>query len=543
MVQILHDNPLLLLFLVAGIGYPVGRLRLGEVHLGVAAVLFVGLAFGALDPTLELPEPLYQVGLALFIYAVGLSSGPGFVRSLKGKGLRNIFFIVAMILFTIGLTLIPHYLLGFNPAQTAGLFSGVLTSTPSLAAVVEYLKNAPAAAGVASDAVVGYSIAYPVSVLGMIMTILLAQRIWRVDYTKEALSLRGVSGVAEPLVNLTIEVTSRNAIGRTVPELVMAHGWKVIFGRVKRGEHHYVAGAETRLEPGDMVTAVGTKEELGRVIDTLGCLSPVEVDMDRSEVDTRRMFVSDPHVAGLRLKDLNLPHRFGAVITRVRRGDVELLPNADLVLQLGDRVRVLTRRDNLAEVAHFLGDSYRSISEIDVATLGLGLALGLALGQVPIPLPGGLTVKLGIAGGPLIVALFLGARVRTGSIVWALPYSANLLLRQIGLTIFLAGVGVRSGYEFVETLLQGNGLAMLAASALVVVVAGMATLYVGHKLLKIPMGMMTGMLAAMQTQAATLGFALDQTGNELPNLGYSTVYPAAIITKIVLAQAMMILLV
>jgi len=541
MIEILRENPLLLLFLVAGIGYPLGRIRIGEVRIGVAAMLFVGLVFGALDPALEVPEPLYQLGLTLFIHALGISSGPGFVRSLKGKGLRDIAFVLVMILFTVGLMLMPHYLLDLSPAQTAGLFAGSLTSTPSLAAVLDYLRIDPAGGSVA-EAVVGYSIAYPVSILGMILCIVLAQRVWRIDYAAEARSLRDLGAAQEPLTSLTIRVTSDDAIGKTVPELMLAHRWQVIFGRVQRGEHQYVAGAGTVLQRGDLVTAVGTKEELARVIDFLGTVSPIEVDMDRTEVDTRRIFVSDPHVAGLRIKDLNLPHRFGAVITRVGRGDQELLPPADLRLELGDRVRVLTKRNNLAEVAHFFGDSYRSLSEVDVMTLGLGLALGLALGQLPIPLPGGLVVKLGSSGGPLVVALILGAMARTGPLVWSLPYSANLLLRQIGLSIFLAGVGVRSGYEFFETVLQGNGLVLLAAAAAVVLVAGMTMLFVGYRLLKIPMGVLVGMLAALQTQAATLGFAQEQTHNELPNLGYATVYPAAVIIKIVLAQSMMVLL-
>ena len=254
------------------------------------------------------------------------------------------------------------------------------------------------------------------------------------------------------------------------------------------------------------------------------------------------MFVSNPRVAGLRLRELQLPQRFGAIVTRVRRGDVDLLPNAEMTLELGDRVRVLTRRTNMAEVARFFGDSYRALSEIDISSFSFGLALGILLGLVPIPLPGGITIKLGLAGGTLIVALVLGALSRTGPVVWSLPYSANLMLRQIGLILFLAGVGTRSGYDFFRTLAEGGGFAMLAAAALIVSATGLVTLWVGHRLLKIPMGVLVGMLAAVQTQPATLGFALEQTGNELPNVGYATVYPAAMVAKIVIAQLLLTLL-
>jgi len=196
----------------------------------------------------------------------------------------------------------------------------------------------------------------------------------------------------------------------------------------------------------------------------------------------------------------------------------------------------------MEEVANFLGDSYRAISEIDIATLGIGMALGIGIGLLPIPLPGGLTIRLGLAGGPLVVALILGARQRTGPVVWTLPYSANLLLRQIGLTLFLAVVGTRSGYDFAQMLTQARGWAILGASACITLVSAGTMLYVGYRLLKIPMGLLTGMLAGMQTQPATLGFALDEAGSDLPNVGYATVYPVAMITKIILAPVLIGLL-
>jgi putative transport protein len=193
-------------------------------------------------------------------------------------------------------------------------------------------------------------------------------------------------------------------------------------------------------------------------------------------------------------------------------------------------------------VSQFFGDSYRALSEIDILTFSTGLAIGLVLGIIPIPLPGGVTLKLGFAGGPLIVALILGALGRTGPMVWSMPYSANLTLRQVGLLFFLAGVGTRAGYAFVTTFTQSGGLAIFAAGAILTCVTALTMLWVGHKLLKIPMGLLIGMLAGLQTQPAVLGFALEQTGNDLPNIGYATVYPVAMITKILFAQLLLTLL-
>jgi putative transport protein len=411
-----------------------------------------------------------------------------------------------------------------------------MTSTPALAAAVEYLKHYTQGPVNLSDPVVGYSIAYPVSVLGMITTIYLVQRWWKIDYAAEARKMRGVLGMAEPINNVTVRVTNARAVGRTVPDLVSSHGWKVIFGRIKRGEGYAVAGGQTCLQADDLITVVGTPEELARVTSALGELALEEADLDRHDVDMRRMFISSPRVAGRRLRELQLPQRFGAVITRVRRGDSELLPTADMVLELGDRVRVLSRREHMAEVARYLGDSYRALSELDISTFSFGLALGIFLGLVPIPLPGGITIKLGLAGGPMIVALGLSALNRTGPIVWGLPYSANLMLRQLGLILFLAAVGTRSGYEFGQTLLQGQGFTLLGAALVVVVLTGLVALWLGYKVLKIPFGFLVGLLAGTQTQAATLGFCLEQSGDELPNVGYAEVYAASMIVKIIIVQ-------
>ncbi|MGE5673157.1 MAG: aspartate:alanine exchanger family transporter [Mycobacterium leprae] len=540
MIEILRANPLLLLFVVLGVGYPLGRLRFGGASLGVAAVLFVGLIVGGLDPSLKLPEIIYQIGLALFVYTVGLSSGAGFFASLKGKGLRDNLFIIIMILLAAGLTLAVHFGLKVEPAESAGLFAGSLTNTPALAAVVEYLKLARVEASqtLLSQPVVAYSLAYPVSVLVFIATSYVAQRIWRVDYKAEATTLNLPGSGIEPVHSQTLLVTNADVAVLTVPQLIRAHQWDVLFGRVRRGDQSEVVTPDTRLCPGDLVTVVGTEAQLARVAEFLGQVSRVEADLDRSEIDYRRAFVSNRAVVGRQLRELRLPERYGAIITRVRRGDIELIPHGDTVLELGDRVRVLSRRENLDSVFRVLGDSYRAISEIDILSFSLGLALGLLLGLLPISV-GGVTFKLGIAGGPLIVALVLGNLTRTGPIVWCLPYSANLMLRQLGLVLFLAGIGTRAGYDFFATLSQSSGLALLGGAALIALVVAVATLWIGYRLLRIPFGLLTGMLAALQTQPATLGFALEQADNELPNIGYTTVYPAAMVVKILVAQLLL----
>jgi putative transport protein len=247
-------------------------------------------------------------------------------------------------------------------------------------------------------------------------------------------------------------------------------------------------------------------------------------------------------LVGKRLSDLDLLEKFGAIVTRVRRGDIELLATDDLVLELGDRVRFVAPRSQVKPISDFFGDSYRSLSEINWLSLGFGIALGLLVGMIPITLPGGIQFKLGEAGGPLIVALILSAVRRTGPIVWSLPYSANLTLRQFGLTVLLAGIGIRSGYTFLSTLQNAGGLQILVAGAIVSLVTAFLVLFVAHKVLKIPFGLAIGMMAAVHTQPAVQAYAVSQAKNDLPNHGYAMAFPMATIAKILIAQLLVVFL-
>ncbi|XSG76973.1 aspartate:alanine exchanger family transporter [Herpetosiphon llansteffanensis] len=542
MLDLLASNPLLLLFVVAAIGYPLGQLNLGGVRLGVAAVLFVGLAIGSLDERLKLPEVLYQFGLVMFVYTVGLSSGHQFFRSWRSKGLRDNLFIAGMIVVAYMFALLAHSFFSIKPTLTVGLFTGTITNTPALAAAIEYLKSAlpeQQLAAVVNDPVVGYSIAYPMGVVAMMLAIVLVQRLWRVDYAKELASRHDLEGNHHDITSRTVEITNPEATSLSVQALIAKYHWSMVFGRYRRDGHVAVTTGATQFMLGDHVSIVGSSDVLEQVIAVLG-QETEDISNDRRELDYRRMFVSNSKIVGIRLEQLNLPQVLGATITRIRRGDVEMLPTADTRLELGDRVRVIARRADIPQVSRFFGDSYRALSEVDILTFTLGLVMGLVIGSLVLPLPGGVSIKLGFAGGPLVVSLILGALDRTGPLVWNMPYSTNLTLRQIGIVMFLAGVGTRAGYDFVKFLFSSNGLLLFGVGAAITFTIAMLILTIGYKVLKIPMGILTGMLAGFQTQPALLSFAVQQSNNELPNQGYAAVYPLALIIKIILAQLMLI---
>ncbi|MFW6070011.1 MAG: aspartate:alanine exchanger family transporter [bacterium] len=542
MVELLVENPLLLLFIVSALGYAMGRIKIKGSSLGVAAVLFVGLAVGALDPRLALPDIIFELGLIIFVYTIGLSSGAGFFASFRRKGLRDNVFVLAMLLVAAALAVILHLAFDFRATVTAGLYAGSLTNTPALAGLLDTIGNvAPPdlREAMLSEPVIGYSVAYPMGVLGVILAIFVMQRLWRVDYEAEASSLRKYHLVEQTLYARTIRVTQPQVTGIPLRALHRQRHWDVVFSRLQRDDELLLVSGQTVLQPGDLITTVGAPEDVDALVPELGELAEVQLEMDRSDYDFRRLFVSNPDIAGRRLGELRLPQNYGAIVTRVRRGDVDFLAHADIMLELGDRVRVVARRQDMPALGDFFGDSYRDLSELNLLSFGLGLTLGLLLGLIPIPLGSGVTFRLGFAGGPLLVALVLGALGRTGPFVWNLPYSANLTLRQFGLILLLAGIGTRSGFTFLTTFGESGGLLLFLAGTLITCTTALLALWIGYRVLKIPFAMLAGMVAALHTQPAVLGFSLEQSDNELPNIGYALVFPMATIGKILLAQLLL----
>lgn len=521
MIALLEQNPLLLLFLVAAVGYAVGRVKIAGFSLGVAAVLFAGLAFGALSPNLKLPEIIYLFGLVLFVYTVGLASGPSFFASLRRGGVRaNLLVVGFLALGGLGVY-VAHLLLNVQGPILAGLFTGAFTNTPSLAGLLETLKARGATDAVQSLPVVGYSVAYPMGVIGMLLAIFVLRRVWKVDR----------DAPPEPLVHRSALVTN--------PGGAASLGGDVRLGRVLRANQLSVATPGMTLLPGDVVSVIGRAQDVDHAIERIGVPAPTPIEASRDVLDMRRMFVSRASVAGKTVGELRLPERFGALVTRVRRGDVDLLVTDDTVLELGDRVRVVAPPSRMPELSKFFGDSLRRLSEIDIITFSVGIALGLLVGLIPIPLPGGTTFKLGFAGGPLIVGLILGALGRSGPFVWQMPQSANLTLRQLGLILFLAAVGTRAGYAFVTTVPGALGLTLLLVGALLTCGVALSFVWVAHKVFKLRFAAAVGLLAGLQTQPAVLGFAVEQTGSDEPNIAYATVYPLATITKLLLAQLLL----
>lgn len=399
--------------------------------------------------------------------------------------------------------------------------------------MVESLRAGGSAAR--AEPVVAYSVAYPMGVLGLLAAVHVAGRRW----AKEG----GPAKDSSAIVTRTARVTKPDVIGRPAEALREKEGWHVVLARLKRRGALHVIGDLTVFEADDVVSVVGPPADVEKVVAALGEPSPEALEVDRSTVDVVRFFVSSREQMGRPVDEVQdeLDHRHGAQMTRLRRGDAEILPEDAGTLMPGDIVRVLAPRASLKAIASFFGDGYRALGEVDVVTVGIGLCLGLLLGAVEVDFVGGLRFSLGMAGGPLVVGLVLGRLVRTGPLTWSLPHSANLTVRQLGLVLFFAGVGTRAGEAFFGAVTTWHGVALFAAGAVTTGLTALALLFVGRRVTGLPGPVMLGLVAGAHTQPAALAFALEQQGTEQPSVGYAQSFPIATVTKILVAQALLAL--
>jgi putative transport protein len=541
MLDLLAQNPLLLLFTVIGLGYLVGNVNLFGLKLGVSAVLFVGIFFGALDSRLSLPEHIYIIGLVLFVYAIGLQSGHGFFASFRKRRIRSS--LVTVLILAVGavVTIVAQHYLGISASSAAGLFCGALTNTPALATAVETSKNLSinlpleTHALYAGSPVVAYALAYPFGVFGVIFWLFLSKKLLKSNLTQEDTGTKPESG-KETIYSRTFRATNPAIVGKTVEEILAPlNDQGFVLSRIRKGNKTDIVLLDTVLELNDCIVAVGDGDAMQRAQLIFGEQAQEHLAIGLDGISYRRIFVSNKEVVGRSIRELNLSQNLHAIITRLRRGDVDMVPAPDMALEMGDRIRVITQRENMDRATKYFGDSLKSISETDYLSLSLGIVLGVFLGMIPIPLPHGLHLKLGFAGGPLIAGLILGRLERTGPITWEMPFNANLVLRQVGLVFFLAGIGTKAGDSFIAAFQAGGGR-LVAAGAIITTLTTFLTILIGHKYLKLPLVAVMGFAAGIQTRPSCLAYANRQTDSDLPNVWYTTVYPASTVAKILLAQ-------
>jgi len=521
-LDLLASSPLLTIMLVMAVGTALGAVPVGPVRFGAAGALFVGLALGAADPRLGEGLGLVQsLGLALFVYTVGLAAGGRFFRDLR-RQLPLMGVGVAVLLLAAAGTAGTARVLGLGGPLLAGAFTGGLTSTPALAAAQQ--------AAASDEPAVGYALGYPVGVTVAILVVaLVVGRTWPARRDPAPAASVGLSAV-------TAGVRTATTLGE-VPgyaEQAVRMSYLARDGRVR------VIRPGEELRPGDEVVVVGVADRVAEAVAHLGEVLDEHLADDRSSVENQRFVVSDKRLAGRTLAELDLPGRFDGVVTRVRRGDLDLLARDDLTLELGDRVLAVVPRDRLEEASRFFGDSERRVSEIDPVSTGIGLAMGLLLGLVSLPLPGGTAVALGSAAGPLLVGMVLGNVERTGRIVWGMPLYANLALRQLGLLLFLAAVGLASGQAFASQAFTATGAAVVVTAAVAVGLTCIL-LALGARAAGVSAPRAAGAIAGLVGQPAILSYAGTRVTDERVEAGYAALFALGILVKILLVQVLVLL--
>jgi putative transport protein len=525
-VDFLADDALLLAFVVIAIGAAAGAVRLWGVALGPAAALFAGLAFGAWDKRLTEAGSLaaYQtLGLVLFTYTVGLASGPTFVAGLRRGGARAAALTVALVVVLALACWGVSELMGFGPAERAGLFAGSTTNTPALQAAIEALGPGQ------GNPVVAYSLAYPFAVASMIVVL-----VTLLSPVGRRITPPSTAPERPALVNWTVRIQREARL--PLGDLRGSGPDRLSFSRVQRHGRTDVATDDVVLVPDDLVVVVGTEPAVRQFVDRYGERSDRHLPLDRYDVDFRRMVVSNHKLAGQKLGDLDLPGRLGVVVSRVRRGDTDLIAHDDLALQLGDRVRVVGSPERLPAAAKLFGDSERHLGEVDALGFALGVVVGILVGSVVLPL-GDVRLELGAAGGALVVGLALSVVGRTGPITWQIPHGANLTLRQLGILMFLACVGIRSGDDFAAALGTTQGTKLLVAGSLVSFLFAALIAIATSALLRRDAVESSGMLSGIDTQPAALAFATARTGgSERVAAAYALTFPMAMVAKIIVVQ-------
>ncbi|WAL59720.1 aspartate:alanine exchanger family transporter [Thermocoleostomius sinensis] len=518
-LSLLGNQPILSLFLVICLGYAVGELPIAGLRLGVGAVLFVGLFIGAIVPDAVPPALLSTVGLILFFYGIGIQYGKAFVQGwLSSTGRRQ---NLIALLSTIATGIVTVAILSALriPADVgAGLFAGALVNTAALQSVVDKLGS--------ETPIVGYGVAYPFGVFGPILCMYLATRLLHPNLSVSR--RRGVQGTELVVHNPKLEGALLSEVLAQFPEDV-----QVI--TVRKAGHNYLPRGSLRLEIGDELLIEAAEDSLRQVKrligDEMGRIPIVDID----DLDDLTIYVSRPAVVGRKIAELNLIEHPGCAIVSVLRGDTELYPKPALVLEAGDQLRVVAEPGCYETVQEFFGNSARSTAEVSYLALGLGMVLGVLFGLIPFPLPGLGSFAFGAAGGAMIVSLFLGWKGRIGQMSWVMPPSANLTLRNFGLTLFLAVAGLRSAEQFVATV-QETGVVLLGAGMVITLTIVLVAMAIGLGLWRTPFDDLLGVVAGVTGNPAILAYASRSVSNNQPELGYAVVFPTSTIVKIIVAQ-------
>lgn len=538
------------LALVAVVGLWIGNVKIRGVGFGIGGVLFGGIIVGHFvdQAGVALSSPMLhfiqEFGLILFVYTIGIQVGPGFFASLRVSGLRlNLFAILIVILGGL-VTAVLHKLFNIPLPVVLGIFSGAVTNTPALGAGQQILRDLGVPFEVVDQMGMSYAMAYPFGICGILLTMWLVRLFFRINVEKEAQQFEESSGNGHAhLHTINVRVENPNLHQMAIQDVPMLNSDNIVCSRLKRGELLMVPAPGTLIQAGDLLHLVGRPEDLHNAQLVIGQEVATSLSTRGTDLKVERVVVTNEKVLGKKIRDLHVKQRYDVVISRLNRAGVELVASSSASLQFGDILNLVGRPEAIDAVAAELGNAQQKLQQVQMLPVFIGIGLGVLLGSIPLFIPGfPAALKLGLAGGPLIMALILGRIGSIGKLYWFMPPSANLALRELGIVLFLAVVGLKSGGDFVATLTQGDGLSWIAYGIFITAIPLLTVGILARMLANMNYLTLCGMLAGSMTDPPALAFAnnLHATSGAAA-LSYATVYPLVMFLRIITPQLLAVL--
>ena len=541
-------HSILLLSFVIAAGIQLGKIKVFGVSLGITLVLFVGIILGHFGFTINhnVIHFFKEFGLILFVYSVGMQVGPGFFSSFKKGGITLNMLACGIVFLGVVTAIILHYATGIPMPTMVGILSGAVTNTPGLGAAQQAFSDMYGSTD--NTIALGYAVAYPLGVIGIILSIIFIRYVFRVNFDKENEQLNNEdashTNEAKPV---SLIVKNPAVFGKSVGELsnLLEHRDFVI-SRIWHDSDKQIeiVSANTVLMENDKVFVITTEQDAQTIKTFIG----EEIDMERkqwirmeSQFINRRILITKPELNGKRLGQLKLRKLYGINITRINRAGVDLVATPHLTLQVGDRVNVVGTETAVTNVEKVLGNSMKRLNEPNLITIFIGIALGIVLGSIPITFPGiPQPVKLGLAGGPLVVAILISRFGYKYKLVTYTTQSANLMLREIGITLFLACVGISAGDGFVDTIVNNGGFAWIGYGFIITTVPLLIIGCIGRYFCKVNYFTLMGLIAGSTTDPPALAYSNATAGNDAPSVGYATVYPLTMFLRVLTAQLLIL---
>ena len=529
-------------FVVAA-GVYLGKIKIFGVSLGVTFVLFAGILMGHFGFTADthILHFIREFGLILFVFCIGLQVGPSFFSSFKKGGMTLNLLAVGIVVLNIAVALGLYYLWNgrVELPMMVGILYGAVTNTPGLGAANEALNqlsyNGPQIA-------LGYACAYPLGVVGIIGSIIAIRYIFRVNMTKEEESLKTQSGDAHLMPHmLSLEVRNESINGKTLLEVKNFLGRQFVCSRIRHEGHVSIPNHETIFNVGDQLFIVCSEDDAASITVFIG--KEVNIDWEKQDLPmvSRRILVTKPEINGKTLGSMHFRSMYGVNVTRINRSGMDLFADPNLILQVGDRVMVVGQQDAVERVAGVLGNQLKRLDTPNIVTIFVGIFLGILLGSLPIAFPGMPTpLKLGLAGGPLVVAILIGRFGHKLHLVTYTTMSANLMLREIGIVLFLASVGIDAGANFVQTVVEGDGLLYVGCGFLITVIPLLIIGAIARLYCKVNYFTLMGLIAGSNTDPPALAYSNQITSSDAPAVGYSTVYPLSMFLRILTGQMILL---